>query len=291
MKKQILKGVLLGIMAMTGLQNVAIAGGYPSISLEEFKSVEPVYIMITAEAENCLNDFYLIACLVDLKNNTVNHDQVSFKGEITLKGAKMTVAKELLLVTEDKLTSSSGDLGVPADKLEFDFNTEFYKGFILKIYLDEGSVNKIDDQPVLNYKVLANGQEIEQSVTMGFAVSGQSFGNQNGPGEINGTILPYKFGSTLDERNTEFKKRLNIGSKLLGVERWARGKYLNGEIDANLLIAVMELSKSSWTKSYPEEFNTKFNRRFSQLKFMSDRDMISPLRLYGALNTLMKTNR
>lgn len=292
MKKRILNSVLIGIIAMTGLQNVAMASGYQEVTLDDFKKVEPVYLMITGATRNCVMEHDCDGSKEDFSNSILKS---KFKGTISAQGAKMTVAKELLVVTEDTLNSSSGDLGVPADKIEFDFDTEFYKGFILKIYLNEDAVGKKDDDVYLDFDAMIDGKNLDETlrIPLTFAKSGAVFIEvpDMANGRIYGAVLPYELGSTLEERNDAFKKRLNVGSKLLGVERWARGKYLSGEIDANLLIAVMEMSKAAWTKTYSEEFNTRFNRRYTQLKFMSDREKISPSRLYGAFNMLMKANK
>ena len=39
---------------MSGLQNVAMASGYQEVTLDDFKKVEPVYLMITGATRNCV---------------------------------------------------------------------------------------------------------------------------------------------------------------------------------------------------------------------------------------------
>lgn len=312
------------IIALTIPFAVTNAGAYPYIEVDDLIKVSPVYVLVLAQTNNCLNFSESEQCKIALKNNDITTKKVRFVGTIdTIDGdsikpktgnpyrffspATISVAKDLVVAPEDKLTNSLEDTGKDTQTLEFDFETEFYKGFILKVYFPESIKYFSDSHMYLNYDLKIGDEQFNVDIPWKNLRPGNTFtvGNmENSEGIVRSIVLPYSNVSStyyeyeqnesdanLNLRNAEFKKRLNIGSKLLGVERWARGKYLNGEIDANLLVAVMELSKSAWTKSYSDEFTTRFNRRFSQLKFMLDREMISPLRLYGALNTLMKGNR
>lgn len=269
------------------------------ITLDQFKASEPIYLLIRAERINCIMEFNCPrrerTWGGKLGENAVYFKKSSFNGEIKATGAKLTLAKELLVPTEDKLSSSSGDLGIPADKITFDFETEFYKGFILKIYLDENSEKMASEDVYLELKVDIDGKEDTLKIPLTFAESDNEFifatGGMAREARIAGVVLPYAENSTLEQRNKSFRNNLAISSRIMGVERWMRAKYLNNEIDGTLMSDAIQMSLDSWTNTYSDEYVSRFNRRFNQLKFMSDRNVISPLRLYGALNTLMKGNR
>ena len=284
MKNRLLAAFLISFSI---LANTVAAGGYESISFDVFKKVQPVYLMFIVKAD-CSREYGQEYCLAP--------DSVHFKGDLSLKGAKMTVAKGLLINSDEQLETASGDLGVPSDKLNFEFDTRYYKGFILKITLNDDALKAFEESsrgdtdllPQLKYSIQANGKDLQQTVILSYAVSGQSFGIGNSVGVADGTFLPYKTDSSLDQRNATFKKRLQIGEYMLGLERWTRLKFEKGEIDENLLHLVQEMSLNSWSKDYSDEFFDKFSRKYNKVKYLLEKGKTTPLRLYGSINAIMK---
>jgi hypothetical protein len=287
-----IKILAAGLILSFCFSNLALAGGLKA-NRATVLSQAPIYLLVEhGYFRLCIENIVPRAmdgyCL--LKDQLASERHHS--GSIEAVQGKLTVAKNLLIDADETLTNEMNDLGQPAEKIDFEFNTHFSKGMILKVWPDQdySESGTVDTMGRLKFYVHTDGgpkliMEIPYSDLVG---------QTNGKWESDGHVFGYKIsrinfapGADLAARNLAFKNKLAIASQLLPLEMRTRDSLLNGKITPALYRNFDSLFQSIWFKDYTSEDVDYFYWRFNRLKYYYQKYAPTPERYYGGLQVLM----
>jgi len=228
----------------------------------------------------------------DLKN-CPSH---SFAVSVSSVNAQMTLAKEILIGSDELLNNSLKDTGLPADNLNFSFATPFYKGVILKLFPDvhaatsdlltikiteDGGAEKMIAVPYLllspdSLSVLATASQVDSKYADWLPLSDQL------------QLQVLSLGLNQAELAHQFRNKLQIINRMMALERFARDKLLDSTL-SNLTYQELQTAFGIvWNNVLFSDLDTQqFNHRYERLKFMLNKGESTPALLVGNLKRLL----
>lgn len=219
-----------------------------------------------------------------------------YQGTLKAEKAKMTVARDLLVTTDETLTSSSGDWGVPAEEISFDFNTSFYKGAVIKIFPNSNAT--IENKLVLTLKQDGHPEETAEiryellspdSVNIFLSTLfplGEQLASDALMEKVQLQVLGLGWDGNL--KNERFASKLTILQKAFNLENWLRTQLLAGRIN-NLTYTEWQLALDMiWDNAEltPADVQS-FVKRYNRLKLMLDKGLTKPELMVGNLKRLL----
>lgn len=234
-----------------------------------------------------------------------NHDGCSeassckehhYQGTLKAEKAKMTVARDLLVTTDETLTSSSGDWGVPAEEISFDFSTPFYKGAVVKIFPDaDATVDhkltltlKQDDLPSENVEIsyqLLSPDSLDILLTTSLHL-GEKLASDSLMEKMQLQVLGVGWEENL--KNERFASKLTMLQKALNLEKWLRTQLLESKATNLTYMEWQTALDMIWDNAeFTPADATNFVRRYSRLKLMLDKGLTRAELVVGSLKRLL----
>jgi hypothetical protein len=275
MQKKIFSALLIVIISFVSCLNSVFA----QTAEEYLKEMRPFYLgILIGKMDGC--------------KDINNCSKERYQGSIEVLNGKLTLAKEILINSDEKLANELGDTGLPSDKIDFDFETELYKGLIVKIYLDEEFT--LEDSLTLNVKRGAEGEktwvipyDLLTKKTLNVLYTSAEVDDKYADWREDSEwvkVMPLYYGSDNVRVPNEFAKRLEVLSKLNTLENFSRAEYLAGRLDHIHYLELQKIWSFFWggTRITSEEVSI-FSKRYSRLRKMINENSTSLARLIGNL--------
>lgn len=224
-----------------------------------------------------------------------------YSGSLISENAQIVLTKEFLINSDEVLDNDIHDTGLPTDHITFDFSTEFYKGFIIKLYADENTANS--DALILNLSV--DGEDDNAIVipykffgdsTSVLATAGRAeedFADlENYAKMVNiSQVFLHSPSESMDKEMepTRMRYRLEIISRLMSLERYTRAQLLAGNIENLTYLELQRVWERIWNNiQFTGNDVVYFKTRYSRLKKMLNNNETSLARVVGSFNMYMR---
>jgi hypothetical protein len=209
----------------------------------------------------------------------------------------MTLAKEIMIGSDEKLENSSKDNGVPADSFDLDFSTPFYKGAILKLFPDDAATtddlltirirkDNLTEQTYAIPYLLLSPDSLNILATAD-QVDAKYSGWNTEAGQVKVQVL--FLGTSKDEFASSFRHKLMVMEKLLIMENYLRGYLLGGKTSNLTYLELQSVWDLLWNNiQFSGEQAGQFVARYNKLKFRFNRGQLKVELLVGNVKRLLQ---
>lgn len=269
------KIAVLGLIGLFSMAGTSLAAGV--VTKADLLARSPIYLVVEIGKRTVCDPNYQYFAACPLTNSP--EANLEYSGSVQVTGGTMTVAKEILIDSDETLTNSVQDTGKPSAEIDFDFKTPYYKGMVIKLQPD---LDFTDGKLVFSEKkdgVLVKSLEIPFN-----ELENNSELKSAGNFTVENIYFPSTF--SLKDRNASFQKKLIVTAEMMKVEKWARDSYIAGKISEPLYQNFRTLTEMSWLLDYND--TDYFRRRYGFLKANFNNKKATAALFYGGLSQLMK---
>lgn len=256
--------------------------------IDNIQTHSPMYIrVLIGNHDGCSND---ASC-----------KEHNYSGSVISENAQIVLTKEFLISSDELLDNEIHDTGLPSEKIDFDFSTEFYKGFIIKLFAEEETT--LDDALILNLSI--DGAEME-TIRVPYRFFGDSMSVLATAGRSEEDFVDLErfaeqikisqifLHSPSEPMNkfmepTRMRYRLEIINRLISLERYARAQLLSGDIENLTYLELQKIWDRVWNNiQFTGNDVVYFKNRYARLKKMLNEEQTSLARVVGSLNVFMR---
>lgn len=280
--------LIIGIILMATVTGTGVAGARSLQITDDFLHMDaPLYLRVSAGNHQGCPD-------------TGKCPSVHYQLRLSSSSATITLAKELLIGSDEILDNPLHDTGVPSSELEMEFSSEFYKGAIVKLYPQPEAT--LDD--FLSIELTRDQLETEQFEIPFRLLSPDSVSILYTAPQVDQELEEWRdyadqlqlqvlfTGLEPDETPHHVRNKLEVVKRLLGMERVARTALLNGEISNLTYNELQSLWAIVWNNLlFNDQDVLIFAQRYQRLKNRYNKSITTMPQMVGNLKVLLQNIR